>query len=579
MRKHFRRALTLSLLTAATIPAAASADEPILPLSQVTPGMSCTAKTVFSGETPTSFPVTVRDIYRDPQYGDYLLVEVGGAAASTGIAQGMSGSPVYCPGPQGPSIAGALSYGLGWENDQVGLATPIETMLKELPSANAASAGLPKSVKAAIARQQAIPIPMVTSGLSSGVLQSLKSRSPQSKLIQSVTSGRATATKSSSVKTAATELNPGDSLGASFAMGSWTLGGIGTVSYRQGSRIWAFGHPFFDIGNSGLFMTTAPITTIVDSGPSSVFPSYKLGVVGATVGKIDNDSADSISGTLGGAPTSSTQTAVVTGRSSQRVSANIANMQAEGNPYGNINQLFAGASLTEAAYRSMGRNMVPNFSSRTCWKITVSQSEEPYRFCQQLVSRKPADIAGGSPPAWMSDLGEPEFKAVKLISDAVYADLNITSVRSDTKAFANLQAAQLKSARQVGRTRKGVAQVKVTYRNLATGAEATQQVAIRVGSQSRGRRVTLRGVTPYLPADSVFTNLPSSSEDQPSDQDSQGSVDDPKPAESEEELRSQIQDLNGVTQVKVTGLRGGSRFNRIGLDGLLPIGKASFKVK
>lgn len=581
MINKFSRALFLSLLTAALLPAAASADDPILPLSQVTPGMSCTAKTVFSGETPASFPVTVRDIYRDPQYGDYLLVEVGGAAASTGIAQGMSGSPVYCPGPEGPSIAGALSYGIGWESDTVGLATPIESMISQLPSANVAATRMPKAVKAAIADRKEIPTPMVASGIAPQILKALQKRSPNNPWLKDAKAVSQTATEGAAGRSraaAASELNPGDSMGLSFSYGDWTYGGIGTVSYRQGSRIWAFGHPFMDVGNSDLFLTTAPITTIVDGQGGARDPSYKLGVIGQPVGNIDNDSSDSISGVLGATPKTTTQVASVSGINRQTVSAQLANEQAQGYPHFNVNEGFAGTSLSEGAYKALNKNWVSKFSSRTCWQITVAGVSEPFKFCRQVASYAPVDPWTGA-GAWLGPLVNPEYDAVSRISDAEYANLDIQEVKSDANVYNTLQVAQLKSAKQVGKTRKGVAQVKVTYLNAATGATQTTQVPLRVGSKSRGRTVTVKGALSSLAYGANVSNLPSEFGGNQAAADPTAGPQTPDPAKSEEELRSQIKDLNGVTQVKLTGLKGGSRFNRVDLNRLLPLGATSFKVK
>src|SRR3954454_19608784 len=82
----------------------ARAAEPIMPLSQVHKGMKCTARSVIQGTDISTFDVEVIDVVAgDP--GDrqpLILVKVSGPAVDApGIAEGFSGSPVYCPDDDG----------------------------------------------------------------------------------------------------------------------------------------------------------------------------------------------------------------------------------------------------------------------------------------------------------------------------------------------------------------------------------------------------------------------------------------------------------------------------------------------
>ena len=56
----------------------------------------------------------------------------GPAVDTTGVAEGFSGSPVYCPDSMGTmENAGAISEGIGQYGNNVVLVTPIEQMLGE----------------------------------------------------------------------------------------------------------------------------------------------------------------------------------------------------------------------------------------------------------------------------------------------------------------------------------------------------------------------------------------------------------------------------------------------------------------
>ncbi|MGH2847699.1 MAG: SpoIVB peptidase S55 domain-containing protein, partial [Thermoleophilaceae bacterium] len=123
-----RRVLVLSLALCASAPAAARAADPIMPLSEVRSGMSCTGLSVIRGTEIASFDVEVLDVIADdPAHGGpRILIRVSGPAVDdTGIGPGFSGSPILCDGRN----AGAISEGLGEYGNHVALATPIEEIL------------------------------------------------------------------------------------------------------------------------------------------------------------------------------------------------------------------------------------------------------------------------------------------------------------------------------------------------------------------------------------------------------------------------------------------------------------------
>jgi hypothetical protein len=103
--------------------------DPIIPLSQVKPGMKGQCLTVVKGSDVVSFDAEVIDIVRaggNPQ--SLILVRVSGKVveATGGIAAGMSGSPFYIGG----RLAGAIGYGWSFADHFQGLVTPIEEMLE-----------------------------------------------------------------------------------------------------------------------------------------------------------------------------------------------------------------------------------------------------------------------------------------------------------------------------------------------------------------------------------------------------------------------------------------------------------------
>src|SRR2546423_13680761 len=96
----------------------ARAGDPIMPLSQVHRGMHCTGYSVVQGTDISSFHADVIDVVSsggsDTGEPAILIQASGPAVDATGIAEGFSGSPIYCPDDHGgqPNI-GAIGLGGG----------------------------------------------------------------------------------------------------------------------------------------------------------------------------------------------------------------------------------------------------------------------------------------------------------------------------------------------------------------------------------------------------------------------------------------------------------------------------------
>src|SRR6516165_8237053 len=101
----------------------------IMRLSEVKAGMKATAWTVFQGTEPEAVPVEILGLWKN-QWGprqDVILGKMGGKAARTNVAGGMSGSPVYVNGKLIGAVALRLSV---FSPDAICGITPIELMLE-----------------------------------------------------------------------------------------------------------------------------------------------------------------------------------------------------------------------------------------------------------------------------------------------------------------------------------------------------------------------------------------------------------------------------------------------------------------
>lgn len=93
-------------------------------------------------------------------------------------------------------------------------------------------------------------------------------------------------------------LVPGDAVGVAIAYGDFAVGSTGTVTAVDGKRILAFGHSFLHRGNVNYFMTGAQVVGTI-SGQSN---GMKIANIGNIIGRINQDRATGIAGTIGEFP-------------------------------------------------------------------------------------------------------------------------------------------------------------------------------------------------------------------------------------------------------------------------------------
>ena len=90
----------------------------------------------------------------------------------------------------------------------------------------------------------------------------------------------------------------GDSVMVHLTRGDFVFAAAGTVTLRDGDKIYAFGHPFFSLGTTALPMSESHVITVVPNANNS----FKLAVPDATVGAITQDRSTGIYGQLGVTP-------------------------------------------------------------------------------------------------------------------------------------------------------------------------------------------------------------------------------------------------------------------------------------
>jgi hypothetical protein len=111
----------------------------------------------------------------------------------------------------------------------------------------------------------------------------------------SMSTSSTTATTGAAKGPALSPFKPGDPVAAVLLNGDFTVAATGTVTHVEGNRVWAFGHPFLDMGEVSFPMARSEIITVLPNLASS----SKVANTGAIVGALTQDRAVGIMGELG----------------------------------------------------------------------------------------------------------------------------------------------------------------------------------------------------------------------------------------------------------------------------------------
>jgi hypothetical protein len=338
-------ALTILLSLSASAQKPAEGGKPsvaFFPLEDIRVGQKGVARTVFAGAEAEEFGVEVLGVmpgYPQPRQSAIIVRLVGANVERTGVFGGMSGSPVYIEG----KLVGAIAFTFNFAKEPIGGITPIKQMIDifergagqqrsgdgrdqfgflrepravsysqlsgadwktELPQNKLAAAPFIAPVAtgsplAALLGQQFAPIatPVVFSGFSQEALARFSTQLQGNGLLPVSGMGGSSPITPMGKVTEKTLL-PGSSVSVQLVRGDFSVAASGTVTHRDGERVYAFGHPFLNLGSSDMPMSEASVVTVIPNTLSS----FKLTVPGQMVGAISQDRAPGVYGQLGHAP-------------------------------------------------------------------------------------------------------------------------------------------------------------------------------------------------------------------------------------------------------------------------------------
>jgi len=325
----------------------------IMPSSQVKAGMTGHGVTTLSAGGAQEFEFEVLGVMRGAfAKGDMILIRMSGPIIDdAGVIAGMSGSPLYID----DKLIGAVAY--GWRYCPIPLAgvTPAEEMLQvaridkqartEPPvdaraearhrfqdrarkigelltsrrpdwdshpqlrqtilqmcvprvlraqQAPSAQGLLPSAVAnmlpaGADPRIRPLPIPLAIGGLGSTSAR-LTSLLQAGGMMPVQAASRGSETSNTDV-----EVKAGIPVGAVFIRGDLDMAGMGTLTWVDGNRILAFGHPMYGLGEVDYPMAIGHVQTVVPS----LNNSFRLTTSGEIVGRVTQDRQTAILGRLG----------------------------------------------------------------------------------------------------------------------------------------------------------------------------------------------------------------------------------------------------------------------------------------
>ena len=329
------RTLPASVALLIFLVAGLAAQSRVFPVDELRPGMVGVGRTVFEGDRLDEFKVHILGVLRNVigTRRNLILAKLeGGPLANTGVIAGMSGSPVYIDG----RLVGAVSYSLGqFSKEPIAGITPIEEMIDAAtmpgPRRQAARVDLqmpltPETMRASLRQAFSWVRPFADSandvrvfggdaGVNPGIGTMLRPIATpltlggfETSVIDPVAEGfrdqgfvpvfAGSMQMPAGQARSNAPLRPGDPVGVALMSGDMELGATGTVTDVDGAKVYAFGHPFYNLGPTQFPMTRAYVHTLLPS----LLSSSKIASTGEVIGTVHQDRFTTIAGTLGAGP-------------------------------------------------------------------------------------------------------------------------------------------------------------------------------------------------------------------------------------------------------------------------------------
>jgi hypothetical protein len=486
MRARLLAAALGAAILAGIAPGTALAGDPIMPLSELRPGMQCTGYSVIRGTDISSFDVEIIDVVSgdaSANDGPRILVRVSGDAIDrTGVGPGFSGSPIYCDGRN----AGAISESIGEYGGKTVLATPIEEILANPPDA---PHGKPVARSSRIGRVLPLAEPLTVSGLSPGIAARLTQAGAQSPSRRKVL----VAPSLPLAPFPAAPPRPGSAMSVGYSSGDLAVGAVGTVAYVDGDRVWGFGHPFENSGLRALLLQDAYVYTVI-SNPNAgddTGSTYKLAAVGHDIGTISNDASAAVVGRTSATPPTIPVRIFSHDEDTgarDTLGARVVDETDAGTPTGGSALSFVAPLALAQGASEILRSAPGKLSGTVCIQITLRERKKPLRVCNRYVSAlAPSDPEAGANIVAAGGASD-ALAALTELDDYKPAALHVTEFAARVQLQRGMHQAFLRSVDLPRRVRPGRRVRARFHLQVVRGPKITRTFRLRIPSGlSRGR--------------------------------------------------------------------------------------------
>ena len=349
VRRQLLPGIVLTLAAVLLAAAEQPAKVALFPLKDVKQGMKGVGRTVFAGTTVEEFQVEILGVLDNvgPKQSIILARLSGGPLEKTGLMAGMSGSPVYIDG----KLVGAVALSFPFSTEPIAGIRPIEQMVRVLdragtgqgpsllktnlhwvPTASGSEVrllgGLPPLADTLVLatadpsvllspdrpRLTRIATPLILSGFPSRTLERFAGQFRALGLVPLRGAGSGSSSQSgqsagqsagegagdshevaSTVAAEAAKPAPGSMISVQLIRGDLGVNADGTITHREGDRIYAFGHRFLSAGPTQMPFSASRVVALL---PSQV-TSLKISAPGRALGVIRQDRSIGVLGVIG----------------------------------------------------------------------------------------------------------------------------------------------------------------------------------------------------------------------------------------------------------------------------------------
>jgi len=449
----------------------------VFPVDSLKAGMTGYGLTVFQGTKIDTFQVTILGVLRGYRPGANLILArtAGHDLERTGIIAGMSGSPVYIHG----KLLGAIAYAWAFNKDPVGGITPVEEMMSLFPPdgtpppddvdrrigiADFGKDGDAKDVPAPGTNPlddptgvRAIATPLTLSGFTPEAVDFLQPWLEKRGFVVSPGGGFEPGVVCDS-------LVPGSAVGVELIRGDWSAAAIGTLTYRDGNRLLAFGHPFVAMGWVRFPLTAATIHTIFASQQIST----KVGSPSTTCGTLVADRSIGVSGELGAPPAMIPVHVAIQGSGKRDKRYNfevVRNRLLTPSLVGSAVVNSISEALNDAGFATIDYDLTfyMNAGARTVRKGNVFLTQSP-----------------------ITGVGEEVSQSLQLLMSDHFRPSTLDSARIDIRSTVGLEAAR-------------ISDVRVRPASAAPGDSVEVEITLRRGGAMKETRRTRLYIPPQTP--------------------------------------------------------------------------------